>query len=53
MHIICPDTIICIDKKCAPQALLQETRPRDISLVTLIKDNVSYKDVFVLIGKCH
>ena len=53
VHTICPDTIICIDKKCAPRALLQETRTRDVPLVTLIKDNVPYEDVPVLTGKCH
>ena len=32
--------------------LLQLTRPRDVPLVTLIKDNVPYEDVPVLAGKC-
>ena len=52
VHTICPDSIICVDQQCASQCLLQLTRPRDVPLVTLIKDNVRYEDVPVLAGKC-
>jgi hypothetical protein len=31
---------------------LQTTRPRDVPLVTLIEDNISYEDVPILTGKC-
>jgi hypothetical protein len=31
---------------------LQNTRLRDVPLVTLIKDNIPYADVPVLTGKC-
>ena len=53
VHTICPNAMICIDKKCAPRCLLQATRPRDVPLVTLIKDNIPYEDVPVLSGKCQ
>ena len=52
VHTICPDSIICVDQQCASRCLLQLTRPRDVPLVTLIKDNVPYEDVPVLAGKC-
>ena len=52
VHVICPSSTICVDKWCACRALLQNTRPRDIPLVTLIKDNIPYADVPVLSGKC-
>jgi len=52
VHVICPSSTICVDKRCARRALLQNTRPRDIPLVTLIKDNIPYADVPVLSGKC-
>jgi hypothetical protein len=52
IHVICPSSTICIDKRCSPRALLQNTKPRDVPLVTLIKDNISYMDVPVLTGKC-
>jgi hypothetical protein len=52
VHAICPDSITCVDQQCASRALLQTTRPRDVPLITLIKDNVPYEDVPVLAGKC-
>ena len=52
IHTICPDSIICMDEQCTPRGLLQITRPRDIPLVTLIKDHIPYEDVPVLTGKC-
>jgi hypothetical protein len=52
VHVICPSSTICVDKWCAHRALLQNTRPRDIPLVTLIKENIPYADVPVLSGKC-
>jgi CxC5 like cysteine cluster associated with KDZ transposases len=52
VHAICPDSITCVDQRCASRALLQTTRPRDVPLVTLIKDNIPYEDVPVLSGKC-
>ena len=51
VHVICPSSTICVDKRCAHCVLLQNTRPRDISLVTLIKDNIPYVDVPVLSEK--
>ena len=53
VHTICPNTMICIDEKCAPQCLSQATRPRDVPLVTLVKDYIPYEDVPVLSGKCQ
>jgi len=52
VHIICPSSTIHVNKQCAYCALLQNTRPRDIPLVTLIKNNIAYPDVPVLSGKC-
>jgi hypothetical protein len=52
VHVICPSSTIYINKRCSPHTLLQNTRPRDIPLVTLIKDNIPYADVPVLTGKC-
>ena len=52
IYIICPSSTICVDKQCTPHALLQNTRPRDVLLVTLIKDDISHADVPVLSGKC-
>jgi hypothetical protein len=52
VHVICPSSTICIDKPCTPCALLQNTRPRDVPLVTLIKDDIPYADVPVSSGKC-
>ena len=52
IHVICPSSTICVDKRCAHCALLQNTRPRDIPLVTLIKDKIPYTDVPVLSEKC-
>jgi hypothetical protein len=49
---ICPGTSICLNAKCEPRGLLQASMLRDISLVTLIKENTVYQDVPVLIGKC-
>jgi hypothetical protein len=49
---ICPNSVVCIDANCQPRGLLQNTQPRDIPLVTVIKDNITYKDVPVLTGKC-
>jgi hypothetical protein len=52
VHVICPSSSICIDTRCPRRALLQNTKPRDVPLVTLIKDNLPYVDVPVLSGKC-
>ena len=52
VHVICPSSTICVNKQCTHCALLQNTRPRDVPLVTLIKDNIPYADVPVLSGKC-
>ena len=52
VHVICPSSTICVNKQCTRHALLQNTRPRDVPLVTLIKDNIPCADVPVLSGKC-
>lgn len=52
VQIICPSTMFCLNRKCQPRALLQTTRISQIPLVTLLKEDVVYKDVPVLIGKC-
>jgi hypothetical protein len=49
---ICPNSVVCVDANCQTRGLLQKTRPRDIPLVTVIKDNIIYQDVPVLTGKC-
>ena len=53
VQAICPNTIVCIDKQCPPQCLLQATKPRDVPLVTLIKNNIPYENAPVLAGKCQ
>ena len=52
VHVICPNSTTRMNEKCTPRALLQNTRPRDVPLVTLIKDNIPHIDVPVLTGKC-
>jgi uncharacterized Zn finger protein (UPF0148 family) len=52
IHLICPQSMECEDIKCDPRGLHQVTRDRDISKVTLIKDNKIYTNVAVLSGKC-
>ena len=52
VHVICPPSIYCMNANCDPRALHQTTRTRDIPLVTLVKNNIVYKDVPVLTGKC-
>ena len=52
VHVICPSSTICVNKQCTRRALLQNTRPRDVPLVTLIKNNIPCADVPVLSGKC-
>ena len=53
VQAICPNTIVCIDKRCPPRCLLQATKPRDVPLVTLIKNNIPYENAPVLAGKCQ
>jgi hypothetical protein len=52
VHVICPDSVVCETLSCNPRALLQNTKPRDIPLVTLIKNFVCYEQVPVLSGLC-
>lgn len=50
---ICPPNAICMDKRCKAYGLSQITRIRDIPLVSLIKDNIVFKEVPVLTAKCR
>ena len=50
--VICPRSVVCEDMNCGPRSLVQETRPRDIPNVTLIKGTAIYKNVPVLTGQC-
>ncbi|KAF8961698.1 hypothetical protein BDZ97DRAFT_1759713 [Flammula alnicola] len=52
VHVICPSSFVCGTAACKPRSLVQDTRNRDIPLVTLIKDHKIYKNVPVLTGKC-
>ncbi|KAF8879446.1 hypothetical protein BD779DRAFT_1446858, partial [Infundibulicybe gibba] len=52
VQTICPASYICEDMNCEPRALLQDTRIRDIPLVTLIKGSKIHEKVSVLTGKC-
>lgn len=52
VHIICPNSIVCESMSCNPRSLLQHTKIRDIPLVTLIKNFVSYEQVPLLSGHC-
>ena len=49
---ICPNSAVCIDAGCQPQSLLQTSRPMHIPLATVIKEDIIYQDVPVLMGKC-
>lgn len=51
---ICPNTVFCVNRKkgCKGWGLLQSSAPRDIPLVTVIKEKTIYQDVPVLMGKC-
>ena len=52
VHIICPEAVVCETTTCNPRALLQHTKQKDISLITLIKDSQVYEQVPVLCGHC-
>lgn len=52
IHLICPVSMQCTQSQCSPWALSQDTRPRDIPLVTLIKGTTIHKNVSVLSGLC-
>ena len=51
-YVICPLSFICGTQDCNPRSLVQDTRERDIPLVTLIKGHTVHEDVPVLTGKC-
>lgn len=50
--VICPNSYECETLDCQPRSLLQNTRLRDIPLVTLIKGFEYYDKVPVLTGQC-
>jgi CxC5 like cysteine cluster associated with KDZ transposases/CxC6 like cysteine cluster associated with KDZ transposases len=52
VHVICPQSYQCLTSGCGFRSLTQATKQRDIPLVTLIKNNISYEKVPVLTGKC-
>jgi len=52
VHIICPISYECETIGCCSRSLVQISKPRDIPLTTLIKNNTIYKNVPVLTGKC-
>ena len=52
IHVICPDSYECETLDCESWSLLQNTKSRDIPLVTLIKGFEYYEGVPVLTGKC-
>jgi len=52
VHVICPATYKCKTIKYQSQSLIQISRPRDVPLATLIKNNTIHQDVPVLTGKC-
>ena len=52
VHIICPESYQCVTNGCGFRSLVQTTKQRDITLVTLVKNNTIYKNVLVLTGKC-
>ena len=52
VHIICPEAYQCVTSECGFHSLVQTTKQRDIPLVTLVKNNIIYKNVPVLTGKC-
>ena len=52
VHVICPQSYQCLTSRCGFQSLTQATKQRNIPLVTLIKNNISYEKVPVLTGKC-
>ena len=52
MHIICPRSYQCVTNECGFWSLVQATKQRDIPLVTLVKNNIIYKNVPVLTGRC-
>ena len=52
VHIICPESYQCVTSECGFRSLIQTTKQRDIPLVTLVKNNIIYKNVPVLTGRC-
>lgn len=52
VHVICPDSNVCETMSCKPRSLIQHTKHRDIPLVALIKNFVTYEQVPVLSGQC-
>jgi hypothetical protein len=42
VDVLCPNSIKCETANCNSRSLLQNTRPRDVPQVTLIKDSVIY-----------
>ena len=52
VHVICPDSNVCETMSCKPRSLILHTKIRDVPLVTLIKNFVSYEKVQLLSGQC-
>ncbi|KAF8328735.1 hypothetical protein F5887DRAFT_897438 [Amanita rubescens] len=52
VHIVCPGTAVCQTYACNKNALYQWSRQRDIPLVRLMKNFISYENVPVLSGYC-
>ena len=52
VHVICPSSMVCGTATCKARSLVQNTRERDIPLVTLIKGHKICKNSPVLTGKC-
>jgi len=50
--MICPASMECQTATCNGQALIQNTRDRDVPRVTLVKGSRIYDNVHVLSGKC-
>lgn len=52
VHVITPQAVVCETVTCEPRSLRQNTKPRDIPKVVLIKGTAIYEKVHVLTGKC-
>ena len=52
VHVICPNSFLYEISSCNPRSLLQNTKPRDIARVILIKGSSIYENVQVLTGTC-
>jgi hypothetical protein len=51
-YVLCTPSYECQTRSCKSRSLHQISRNRDISLVTLIKDNILVEQVPVLVGEC-